>query len=214
MLLVVRTGFKSFAQYNLSRQALAVFKKVIIIIIYINNCNNRDRQIELNIKDARCLSGHWKAQQDLNHWYVIWHCHPKAWLQATWLRPVFYSAVRHTRDFFSSLQMRPRRTSRRTLTSTWKTLRPKRRRSPSSPSSGSSKRRSAMRSLSERHAALPLCEETAAGGGGTVMMVWHLHVNKFIPVGTAGVVTKVGVEGMQRPVYHITCLQSCIILWL
>lgn len=91
-----------------------------------------------------------------------------------------------------SLQMRPRRTSQKTLTLTWKTRRLRRRLSPSSPSSGSSRRRSVLRSPSERHVALPLCVETAGGSDGTVTMVWHLHVNKFIPVGTPGVVMGLG----------------------
>lgn len=51
--------------------------------------------------------------------------------------------------FLFPFQMGPSPTSLRTLTSTWKTLRPRRRLSPSSHSSGSSRRRSEMRSHSE-----------------------------------------------------------------
>ncbi|KAF7663127.1 hypothetical protein LDENG_00217870 [Lucifuga dentata] len=59
--------------------------------------------------------------------------------------------------------MHPRcpRTSQRTSTLTWTTQRPRKRPSPSNPSSGSSRRRSVMRSPSEPHVALPLCVETA-----------------------------------------------------
>lgn len=102
-----------------------------------------------------------------------------------------------TSNISYSFQMLPRRTSRRTLTSTWRTRRLRRRPSPSSPSSGSSRRRSVTRSPSERHVALPLCVETAGGSDGTVTMVWHLHVNKFIPVGTPGVVMWSAGERMQ-----------------